>query len=56
LEAEHATSCEVGHHEALHPLSGVDEAERDLIAAANHAVPHALLFHDLLKFAGVCIA
>ena len=50
LQAKDTPTGQIRDHNALHTLTGVDQAEWDLIAAADHAMAHALLFHHLLEF------
>ena len=51
-----APAGQVCDHDALHALPGVDQSERDLVAAAHHAMAHALLFHHLLEFTRIGVA
>ena len=56
LQAKDAPSGQICDHNALHTLTGVNQAEWDLVAAADHAMAHALLFHHLLEFTRIGIA
>jgi tryptophan synthase beta subunit len=56
LQAKDTSAGQVGDHEALHALARVNQSERNLIAATDHAMAHALLFQHLLEFTCIGIA
>ena len=53
MQAKDAPTGQIGDHQTLNALTGVDHPEWNLIATKHHAMAQALLFHDLLEFTGI---